>query len=67
MATIDEWLENGQTEPSEIPSEEACDKYFKTLADNKIDMKSNYTKLLDDGLSAFKDSFKDLLNKLQKD
>lgn len=67
LATIDEWLENGKTEPSEIPSEEACDKYFKTLKENKIDMESVYTKLLTDGLSAFKDSFKDLLKKLQKD
>lgn len=67
LATIDEWLESGKTEPSDIPSEEACDKYFKVLKDNKIDMKSNYAKLLEDGLSSFKDSFKDLLKKLQRD
>ena len=67
LATIDEWLEHGSNEPSEIPTLEACDKYFRTLKENKIDMDSVYKKLLDDGLKAFKDSFADLLKKLQKD
>jgi len=67
LSTIDEWLENGKREPSDIPTEEACDKYFRTLADNKVNMSKIYSKLLDDGLQAFKDSFKDLLKKLQKE
>lgn len=67
LATIDQWLENGIKEPSEIPSEEKCDKYFKTLKESKVDVQAVYTKLLNDGLEAFKNSFKDLLKKLQKD
>ena len=65
LATIEEWVENGSKEPSEIISEDACDKYFADLETNKIDMNNVYEKLLNDGLVAFKDSFKDLLSKLQ--
>ncbi len=65
LATIEDWVENGKKESSEILSEIDCDKYFETLASNKIDMNDVYNKLLTDGLEAFKNSFKDLLSKLQ--
>ncbi|QKF83177.1 transaldolase [Halarcobacter ebronensis] len=67
LATIDDWLENGSKEPSEIPTLEDCNKYFRKLKDNKIDIEAVYNKLLEDGLKTFKDSFADLLRKLQKD
>ena len=65
LATIEDWVENGKKEESEILSEFECDKYFETLTSNKIDINRVYDKLLIDGLDAFKDSFKDLLTKLQ--
>jgi len=66
LATIEDWLEYGQKTPSEIISEDECDKYFKTLESKEIDMQEVYEKLLNDGLEAFKDSFSDLLTKLAK-
>ncbi len=66
LATIEDWVENGSKVASEIPSEDVCDKYFKELQVNNIDMVEVYKRLLSDGLGAFKDSFKDLLDKLAK-
>ena len=66
LATIEEWIDNGSKKPSEVISEDECDKYFKSLKSNNINMNKVYDKLLSDGLIAFKDSFKDLLSKLQK-
>lgn len=66
LATIDEWLENGSKEQSEQISERECDEFFKLLKTNKIDINKVYEKLLEDGLESFKDSFKDLLEKLGK-
>jgi len=66
LSTIDEWLENGLKEPSKIITESDCDEFFKTIKSSKIDIDTVYEKLLNDGLESFKDSFKDLLQKLQK-
>ncbi|QKJ24337.1 transaldolase [Poseidonibacter lekithochrous] len=64
LATIEDWLEDGIKEPTEIMSEEACNEYFELLAEKGINVENIYSKLLKDGLDAFKVSFKDLLSKL---
>lgn len=67
LATIEEWLENGVKEPSEVISETECDKYFALLESKDVDIKAVYENLLNDGLVSFKDSFKDLLSKLDRE
>lgn len=64
LATIEDWLEDGIKEPTEIMSEEACNEYFELLSEKGINVENIYSKLLKDGLDAFKVSFKDLLSKL---
>ncbi len=67
LATIEEWKDTGVKEPSEIVSEEACDKYFDLLTSKDINLENVYETLLTDGLESFKESFKDLLSKLIKE
>jgi len=67
LATIEAWLENGNKKESNIIDEETCDKYFSTLAKNGIQIDTIYNNLLQDGLSAFKVSFQELLQKIKKD
>lgn len=67
LSTIEEWVENGVKEASEIMAEDECDKYFAFLESNSVDINAVYEKLLTDGLVAFKDSFKDLLTKLDRE
>ena len=64
LATIEDWLKDGVKEETEIMSEKECDLYFKALEDKKVNMKKIYDDLLNQGLEAFKISFKDLLAKL---
>ncbi|AXX88211.1 transaldolase [Malaciobacter marinus] len=66
LATIEDWIVDGSKEASKIPSEEKCDKYFAELEKVGINMDDVYSKLLTDGLEAFKVSFSDLLAKLTK-
>ena len=66
LATIEDWVEDGRKEESNIMTEHECDKYFDSLLSQKIDINRVYNKLLTDGLESFKQSFKDLLSKLQK-
>lgn len=65
LATIEAWLKDGSKEPSNILSEDECDKYFDELSKNGIDIKKANEELLNEGLDAFKVSFKDLLSKLK--
>ena len=67
LATIEDWIEDGKKDQSSILSEHDCDKYFESLNSHKIDLNKVYDTLLIDGLESFKESFKDLLSKLQKD
>lgn len=67
LATIEAWLENGIKKESNIIDEDSCDKYFNTLAKNGIQIETVYNNLLQDGLSAFKVSFQELLQKVKKD
>lgn len=65
LATIEDWLSSGKKEISSMLSENDCDKYFEILKSKGIKMQEVYDKLLDDGLEAFKVSFRDLLGKLK--
>lgn len=65
LATIEAWLKDGSKEASTILSEDECDKYFDELSKNGIDIKKANEELLNEGLDAFKVSFKDLLSKLK--
>lgn len=66
LGTIEEWVVDGVKEQSTIPSNDDCDEYFETLKEKGVNMDEVYTKLLTDGLDAFKVSFKELLSKLVK-
>jgi transaldolase len=66
LNTIKAWIEDGKKEATTIITEDECDKFFITLEKNKIDIYSAYNSLLKDGLSAFKVSFQELLNKMKK-
>jgi transaldolase len=65
LGTIEDWLKDGKKEQSVIISEDECDKYFKSLEQNGIKLNDVYEKLLNEGLDAFKVSFKELLSKLK--
>ncbi len=64
LATIEDWVQDGSKQESEIMSEFECDEYFEELKSKNINMEKIYNKLLTDGLDSFKVSFKDLLAKL---
>jgi len=65
LETIKHWIKDGKKFPSEILTEDKCDRFFKKLRRNKIEIHEVYSELLQDGLSAFKISFQDLLNKIK--
>ena len=65
LGTIEDWLKDGKKSKSSIMSEDECNKYFTLLEQNEINMTEVYEKLLNDGLEAFKISFKELLSKLK--
>ncbi len=62
---INAWEKDGKKVQSKLLSEDECDKYFKKLKYQNINMEFTYNKLLKDGLSAFKVSFEELLNKVK--
>ncbi len=64
LLTIEEWVNSGKKEPATVISEKDCDLFFKELESKHINMNKVYNDLLNDGLEAFKNSFKDLLTKL---
>ncbi|TLS72457.1 transaldolase [Aliarcobacter thereius] len=65
LATIEEWKVDGKKEQSEIISEVKCDEFFAELAENGFNVDEISKKLLNDGLEAFKNSFKELLEKIK--
>ena len=65
LATIEDWLSDGKKEPTAILSEDECDRYFDTLKSKGINIDEVCNKLLEEGLEAFKVSFKELLSKLK--
>jgi len=65
LQTIKAWKEEGKKEPTVVISEDECLKYFELLKKNNINIDKVYNKLLQDGLSAFKVSFEELLDKVK--
>lgn len=65
LTTIQAWKQNGSNTQSTILNEEECNKYFLALSKNGIILDNIYKDLLNDGLSAFKDSFKGLLLRIK--
>ncbi len=65
LSTIKSWVKDGQKVQSDILSENYCDIFFEELKENNIDIKKAYNILLQDGLSAFKVSFEELLKKVK--
>ena len=64
LATIEDWVQVGSKEQSDIMTEKQCDEYFELLEEKGVKMNDIYEKLLTEGLDAFKVSFKELLAKL---
>ena len=48
-------------------SDAQIEEFFARVADAKIDMKKAYKKLLDDGLVAFEEAFKEIIKTLKKE
>ncbi|RXJ96998.1 transaldolase [Arcobacter sp. AHV-9/2010] len=65
LATIEAWLEIGKKEPSVLISEAECDAFLELLDKNGFNADKISNKLLNDGLEAFKVSFKELLEKVK--
>jgi len=65
LATINSWIENGSKIESKSISEKECDQYFEKLLKRNIDIDKVSKQLLEEGLSAFKSSFKELLKKVK--
>jgi len=65
LATIKEWMKNGSKVKTEIMPEDECDKYFSKLEKKDIKIEAVAEKLLQEGLTAFKISFKELLTKVK--
>lgn len=64
LATIEDWVQVGSKEQSEVMTDKQCDEYFELIASKGVKMNEIYETLLSDGLDAFKVSFKELLSKL---
>jgi len=65
LDTINAWLKEGKQKQSEILEKDDCIKYFEVLKSHQIDIEKVYNELLQDGLSAFKVSFQELLKKVK--
>ncbi|MGB5866687.1 MAG: transaldolase [Arcobacteraceae bacterium] len=65
LSTIKDWKINGSSQPTQIVSENECDKYFSKLEKRNINIAQVSDQLLKDGLNAFKISFAELLTKVK--
>ena len=66
LETIEAFV-SGDQKPKTPPSDEEIEHFFARVADAKIDMKKAYKKLLDDGLVAFEEAFKEIIKTLKKE
>ncbi|MEA3353734.1 MAG: transaldolase [Campylobacterota bacterium] len=64
LNTIEVWTQEGSKTQSDLISEAKCDEYFRKLK-KYVDMNEVYNSLLQDGLSAFKVSFQELMKKIK--
>ena len=66
LETIEAFI-SGDQKPKMPPSDEEIEHFFARVAEAKIDMKKAYKKLLDDGLAAFEEAFKEIIKTLKKE
>ena len=66
LETIEAFI-SGDQKPKTPPSDEEIEHFFARVTDAKIDMKKVYKKLLDDGLVAFEEAFKEIIKTLKKE
>ena len=66
LETIEAFI-NGDQKPKMPPSDVQIEEFFAQVTDAKIDMKKAYKKLLDDGLVAFEEAFKEIIKTLKKE
>jgi transaldolase len=66
LVTIKEYIKKNEFKKSTLLSEDECDIYAKNLESNGIFLDEVGTKLLNEGLEAFKVSFAQMLKKLKK-
>ena len=66
LETIEAFV-SGDQKPKTPPSAAQIEEFFERVADAKIDMKKAYKKLLDDGLVAFEEAFKEIIKTLKKE
>lgn len=65
LDTIEAFLKSGKAEVKNPTSREDIETFFNTLKSNGIDMNQVYSELMDEGLEAFKEAFKEILNELK--
>ena len=66
LETIEAFI-SGDQKPKMPPSDAQIEEFFARVAEAKIDMKKAYKKLLDDGLAAFEEAFKEIIKTLKKE
>ena len=66
LETIEAFV-SGNQKPKMPPSEAQIEEFFARVTEAKIDMKKAYKKLLDDGLVAFEEAFKEIIKTLKKE
>lgn len=66
LDTIEAFV-SGDQKPKTPPSDEEIEEFFARVTEAKIDMKKAYKKLLDDGLAAFEEAFKEIIKTLKKE
>ena len=66
LETIEAFV-SGDQKPKMPPSDAQIEEFFARVAEAKIDMKKAYKKLLDDGLVAFEEAFKEIIKTLKKE
>ncbi|WP_299085062.1 transaldolase [uncultured Campylobacter sp.] len=66
LETIEAFV-SGDQKPKMPPSDAQIEEFFARVAEAKIDMKKAYKKLLDDGLAAFEEAFKEIIKTLKKE
>lgn len=66
LETIEAFV-SGDQKSKTPPSDEEIEHFFARVAEAKIDMKKAYKKLLDDGLAAFEEAFKEIIKTLKKE
>ncbi len=62
LETIEAFLKSGKAEVKNPTSRKDIETFFNTLKSNDIDMNQVYSELMDEGLEAFKEAFKEILN-----